>query len=148
MISYQSDGSHAGALSPGNFAVGLWFPIGFHLVEDLVKDDSAPPFDTDYRFAPLGFKAQYAFTQGLNQGAYRLGLPVFGGHESTHLGDEFTLHARALYPDFRRINVSYSGWTTRSSTIRERAGGGPPRSTRRWRASRTGTPTSRVRSGR
>jgi hypothetical protein len=107
LFGYESSGAKSGQLAPGSYAFGFWFPIGFHLVEDLVKDDSAPPFDTDYRFAPLGLKAQYAFQQGLNEGAYRLGARVFGGHESTHLGDEFTLHARALYPDFRRINVSY-----------------------------------------
>lgn len=107
IFGYDSGMSKAGPLSPGTFGWGFWFPIGFHLIEDLVKDDSSPPVDTDYRFAPLAFKAQYAFDQQAGQGAWRVGLRVFGGHESTHLGDEFTLHARRLYPDFKRINVSY-----------------------------------------
>jgi hypothetical protein len=106
IVGYESHLNKAGALVPGSFGVGLWFPIGFHLIEDF-KDDSAPPIDTDYRFAPLGLKAQYAFAQMPGAGAWRLGLRFFLGHESTHLGDEFTIHARALYPSFERINVSY-----------------------------------------
>jgi hypothetical protein len=107
IVGYESHLNKAGALVPGSFGVGLWFPIGFHLIEDF-KDDSAPPVDTDYRFAPIGLKAQYAFAQMPVSAAWRLGLRFFGGHESTHLGDEFTIHARTLYPTtFERINVSY-----------------------------------------
>jgi hypothetical protein len=106
IVGYERHLNKAGTLVPGSWGVGLWFPIGFHILEDF-KDDSAPPVDTDYRFAPVGLKVQYAFAQMPGQGAWRLGFRFFGGHESTHLGDEFVIHARNLYTDFERINVSY-----------------------------------------
>ena len=83
---------------------GIFVPIGFHMVEDF-KDDSAPIINTDYRFA-----VSLKYLRGLGNG-WGMGFKVEPvGHESTHLGDEFTLAASKNDPDFFRINVSYEYW--------------------------------------
>ena len=91
-------------LEPGEWGIGAWLPISFHMIEDLA-DSSAPIINTDYRFSGV-VKAQLALTR------YRwVGLRwVVFGHESTHLGDEFSLGARRRNADFERINVSYEYW--------------------------------------
>jgi hypothetical protein len=88
-------------LTPGVFGVGLWFPIDFHMIEDFV-DDSNPIINTDYRFG-LMLKARYDLST-----ASQLGFRAFAGHESTHLGDEFSVRGQDEHPDtFERINVSW-----------------------------------------
>lgn len=88
-------------LTRGVWGVGLWFPIDFHMIEDFV-DDSNPIINTDYRFG-LMLKAQYDLSSSA-----RLGLRAFAGHESTHLGDEFSVLGQAAHPGtFERINVSW-----------------------------------------
>ena len=92
----------------GKFGVGLWFPLSFHMIEDMGKDPSNPILDTDYRFSGL-VKAQW----GLRDNAAwwssaHVGAKFQFGHESTHLGDEFTLNAlHTHFADFLRVNVSY-----------------------------------------
>lgn len=94
------------------FAIGLTFPLSFHMVEDMGKDDSNPILNTDYRFGAM-LKAQIGLPErwGKIQDGH-IGIrfvPI--AHESTHLGDEFTLHATQKYGnDFRRVNVSYQYW--------------------------------------
>jgi len=91
-----------GPLLPNNWGLGLWIPVSFHMIEDF-KDESAPIVDTDYRFG-LMLKLQYAIADEM-----RLGVRfVPWAHESTHLGDEYTLIA-SRQPDltFERINVSF-----------------------------------------
>ena len=87
----------------GNWGVGFWIPISFHMIEDF-KDDSAPIVNTDYRFSFM-FKGQYAFAK-----SKQFGVRLQVGHESTHLGDEFTIAAQDSSPDFMRVNVSYEYW--------------------------------------
>ncbi|MEI9814985.1 MAG: DUF1207 domain-containing protein [Acidobacteriota bacterium] len=93
-------------------AVGLAFPLSFHMIEDMGNDESNPILNTDYRFG-LMLKAQYGLpsTWGIVHDGH-IGLrfvPI--AHESTHLGDEFTLHATQKYGNtFRRVNVSYQYW--------------------------------------
>jgi len=97
---------------------GVWIPISFHVIEDF-KDDSNPILNTDYRFSVM-MKFQMGLTAkktssgaSANPGASsksRLGMRLQLGHESTHLGDEFSLVARRTRPDFERINVSYEYW--------------------------------------
>lgn len=87
--------------APGGFGIGLWLPVNFHMVSDF-KDDSSPIINTDYRFGAV-VKATYGFT-----GQQSVSAKVHFGHESTHLGDEFTIHATEKYgAAFERINVSY-----------------------------------------
>jgi hypothetical protein len=84
----------------------LSLPVSFHMVEDF-EDDSTPVINTDYRFSLLA-KAQRGFAQG----SVAMRLQV--GHESTHLGDEFTLHAQnnaiLKHTVFDRVNVTYEYW--------------------------------------
>ena len=101
IAGYETENTASAPPTKGNWGIGFWFPISFHVLEDF-KDDSAPPIDTDYRFGGM-FKVGVGVSP-----QHRLGLLVHVGHESTHLGDEFTLHARqADGAAFRRINVSY-----------------------------------------
>lgn len=86
-----------------NWGVGFWIPISFHMIEDF-KDDSAPIVNTDYRFSGM-LKFQYSCAQ-----SKQFGVRFQFGHESTHLGDEFTIAAQDSSPDFIRVNVSYEYW--------------------------------------
>ena len=66
-------------VAAGAIGIGFWLPLSFHIIEDLSKDPSRPIL-----------------------------LKLEGGHESTHVGDEFTISAIERYPDtFQRVNVSY-----------------------------------------
>lgn len=94
------------------FAVGVFFPLSFHMIEDMGKDESNPILNTDYRFGAM-IKAQYGLPAKwgkISDGHIGLRyVPI--AHESTHLGDEFTLHATQKYGNaFRRVNVSYQYW--------------------------------------
>jgi hypothetical protein len=88
----------------GDFGIGLWAPVGFHMIEDF-KDASNPIVNTDYRFGAM-VKMKY----GLAPSRWLEGRFVPWAHESTHLGDEFSLTAREHNPKFERINVSYEYW--------------------------------------
>jgi hypothetical protein len=99
LSSQQSDGP----IEKGRWGLGLWIPVSFHVIEDF-KDESAPIVDTDYRF---GFMTKFQCGCFENM---RLGVRfVPWSHESTHLGDEYTIFA-AQDPSFERINVSYEYW--------------------------------------
>ena len=98
-----SDQSREGTLDRGRWGIGLWIPISFHVVEDF-RDTSNPIVDTDYRF---GFMLK--FQKALRDDMW-LGLRfVPWNHESTHLGDEYTILA-SRDPAFERVNVSYENW--------------------------------------
>jgi hypothetical protein len=85
----------------GEFGIGFWIPIDFHMIEDFV-DASNPIVNTDYRFGGM-VKAQYGVSP-----TQWLSLRAFAGHESTHLGDEYSLAAARVHPTtFERINVSW-----------------------------------------
>ena len=86
--------------SARKWGVGLWLPVAFHMIEDF-KDESNPIVDTDYRFGMMA-KLQV----GLTDRSWLSVRFVPWAHESTHLGDEYTIVAAAR-PGFERINVSY-----------------------------------------
>src|SRR5439155_8822020 len=73
-----------------------------------------PILDTDYRFnGMLKFERNMAKrpASGRQPAGRFFGLRLNAGHESTHLGDEFTIRARQSFPStFERINVSYEYW--------------------------------------
>ena len=78
----------------GDWGFGVWFPISFHMIEY-----------TDYRAGGM-LKATRTLRSGMDLHG-RFGL----GHESTHLGDEFTIIAERVHKDtFERINVSWEYW--------------------------------------
>jgi hypothetical protein len=74
-------------------------PITFHLLWDPFTDNQ-PIVDTDYEF---GLEESLRFS--VNDDT-ELRTGVYIGHESTHIGDEYTIKARSQGP-FPRINVSY-----------------------------------------
>ena len=89
-----------GAMSEGQWGIGVWTPVSFHVIEDF-KDESNPIVNTDYRFGAM-IKFQYGLSDTL-----RLGVRyVPWAHESTHLGDEYVIIAQRT-DGFERINVSY-----------------------------------------
>jgi hypothetical protein len=92
----------------GSFGFGLWFPLSFHVAEDMGKDPSNPILNTDYRFGGL-IKAQWGLADDRAfWSSAHLAAKFQFGHESTHIGDEFTLGALRVHPDeFIRVNVSY-----------------------------------------
>lgn len=101
LFGWESRSDLNGPIPEGAVGFGLWLPIDFHMIEDFV-DDSGPIVNTDYRF---GLMAKVR--RGLaDEKAWA--IRVFAGHESTHLGDEFSLVGQRRYPrEFERINVSW-----------------------------------------
>jgi hypothetical protein len=101
IVVFEINPGRDGEISRGGWGVGIWTPVNFHMVSDF-KDDSSPIINTDYRFAGM-VKVAYGLSEVTN-----LAWKVQFGHESTHLGDEFTIHAEQKYgATFERINVSY-----------------------------------------
>lgn len=100
IVGYQRERIGLARFAPGKWGVGFWVPISFHVIEDF-KDDSNPIVDTDYRFGMM-VKAQV----GLPGRAWLSVRFVPWAHESTHLGDEYTIFAQRRL-DFERVNVSY-----------------------------------------
>jgi hypothetical protein len=92
----------------GAIGIGLWFPLSFHMIEDMGKDPSNPILNTDYRFSGL-VKAQWGLADDrAGWSSAHIGAKFQFGHESTHIGDEFTLGAlREHFAEFERVNVSY-----------------------------------------
>ena len=101
LIGWDSRSDSEGLPPKGAVGFGLWLPIDFHMIEDFV-DDSAPIVNTDYRF---GLMAKIRRSLGDGKA---LAVRVFVGHESTHLGDEFSIVGQRRFPrDFERIDVSW-----------------------------------------
>ena len=101
VLGWESRRAINGRVPAGAFGIGLWIPIDFHMIEDFV-DSSSPIINTDYRFGAM-LKLQY----GLGTDRW-LGVRTFVGHESTHLGDEFSVVGQREFPTtFERINVSW-----------------------------------------
>lgn len=124
-VGYSQSISEITHVSPGDWGAGLWLPVSFHMTLDH-KDPSSPIINTDYRFK-LSFKAQHAFSDDVDIGLFNLDdafvelLLTPWGHESTHLGDEFSLAAQFSTPDeFRRINVSWEFWEVGLSYLKMR----------------------------
>jgi hypothetical protein len=102
----KADSTPSG-VAPGAFGIGLWFPLSFHMIEDIGKDPSNPILNTDYRFGGL-VKVQVGLPRDVWWSTAHVGAKFQVGHESTHIGDEFTLGAlRTHSAQFLRVNVSY-----------------------------------------
>jgi Protein of unknown function (DUF1207) len=103
LLGFENCGFASNTVHEGCTGFGLWLPVSFHMIEDF-KDASSPIINTDFRFSLLA-KVQKVFESG------SLAARVQVGHESTHLGDEFTIHAEDTYgSDFERVNVTYEYW--------------------------------------
>lgn len=101
VVGWESAPSDGGRVGQDEFGAGLWIFIDFHMIEDL-SDRSGPIVNNDYRFGGM-LKAQYGLA-----GSKWLAARLQFGHESTHLGDEFSIVGQREFPTtFERINVSW-----------------------------------------
>jgi len=81
--------------------------LGNILLIDMFEDITAPVINTDYFFGLKLAALKYTDHPFIRNVGLKL-VPVF--HESTHLGDEFSIHGYNDLPGFRRVNVSYEAW--------------------------------------
>jgi len=81
--------------------------IGNILLIDMFEDNTAPVINTDYFFGLKAAALKYIDHSFIRNIGFKL-VPVF--HESTHIGDEFSIHGYHDLPGFRRVNVSYEAW--------------------------------------
>jgi len=81
--------------------------IGNILLIDMFESNTAPVINTDYFFGLKTAAIKYIDHPFIRNVGFKL-VPVF--HESTHLGDEFSIHGYNDLPGFRRVNVSYEAW--------------------------------------
>lgn len=104
IVALQSEAAVNDGMPPGAWGLGFGLVIDFHMLEDL-QDVSNPILNTDYRFSGI-LKFQRGLREGW-RGAKWLSAKLQFGHESTHLGDEYSLAARRRFTEFERVNVSY-----------------------------------------
>jgi hypothetical protein len=81
--------------------------VGMNVLVDLYGPPTAAVINTDYF---MGFRTgllKYTDDKFVRNVGISL-IPLF--HESTHLGDEYSLHAYQKIPDFKRINLSHESW--------------------------------------
>jgi hypothetical protein len=81
--------------------------LGNILLIDMFEEQTAPVINTDYFFGLKAAAVKYTDHPYIRNIGLKL-VPVF--HESTHLGDEFSIHGYHDLPGFRRVNVSYEAW--------------------------------------
>lgn len=102
LIGWESESTRLNDFTAGGGGFGFWLPISFHMIGDIGHPEfSRPIVNTDYRFG-LALKGVY---KPWDRTAFEARAGVF--HESTHLGDEFSILAVRNGEDFRRINVAY-----------------------------------------
>jgi hypothetical protein len=73
----------------------------------MFEETSSPVINTDYFFGLKAAAVKYTGHPYIRNFGLKL-VPLF--HESTHLGDEFSIHGHHDLPGFRRVNVSYEAW--------------------------------------
>jgi hypothetical protein len=77
------------------------------LLIDMFEMNTAPVINTDYFFGLKAAAVKYMDNPYIRNIGLKV-VPVF--HESTHIGDEFSIHGYNDLPGFRRVNVSYEAW--------------------------------------
>lgn len=90
-----------------NFKFSVSGYLGNILLIDMFEKNTAPVINTDYFFGLKTAAIKYIDNPYIRNIGLKL-VPVF--HESTHLGDEFSIHGYNDLPGFRRVNVSYEAW--------------------------------------
>lgn len=90
-----------------NFKFSASGYLGNILLIDMFEELTAPVINTDYFFGLKTSAIKYIDHPFVRNVGLKL-VPVF--HESTHLGDEFSIHGFHDLPAFRRVNVSYEAW--------------------------------------
>ena len=78
--------------------------IGNILLIDMFETNTAPVINTDYFFGLKAAAIKYIDHPYIRNIGLKL-VPLY--HESTHIGDEFSIHGYNDLPAFRRVNVSY-----------------------------------------
>lgn len=81
--------------------------IGNLLLIDMFEEHTAPVINTDYFFGLKAAAVKYIDHPYIRNLGLKV-VPLF--HESTHIGDEFSIHGYHDLPEFRRVNVSYEAW--------------------------------------
>lgn len=99
-LFYLEDRSRKIKFSTGGY-------IGNILLIDMFEDITSPIINTDYFFGLQANALKY-FNGNFIRNAGVKFVPVF--HESTHIGDEFSLHGYNSISGFRRVNVSFEAW--------------------------------------
>lgn len=126
-------GFPAAGAKKGDWGLGVWVAISFHVIEDMWKDPSNPIVNTDYRFSLATLKYRRAMRVSPKTVTDADYLDVKWDvyhHESTHLGDEFVIGAIREFPQFERINVSYEFYDVAAGWEAHRPG--PKGGMRRW----------------
>ena len=90
-----------------NFKFSTCGFIGNILLIDMFEEITAPVINTDYFFGLKAAAIKYIDHPHIRNIGLKL-VPIF--HESTHIGDEFSIHGYHDLPGFRRVNVSYEAW--------------------------------------
>jgi hypothetical protein len=81
--------------------------IGNILLIDMFEEITAPVINTDYFFGLKTGAIKYLDNSYVKNIGLKV-VPLF--HESTHIGDEFSIHGFNDIPDFKRVNISYEAW--------------------------------------
>lgn len=81
--------------------------IGNILLIDMFEEITAPVINTDYFFGLKTGVLKYTDNRIIKNFGLKI-VPIF--HESTHIGDEFSLHGFNNIPEFKRVNISYEAW--------------------------------------
>jgi len=81
--------------------------IGNILLIDMFEEITAPVINTDYFFGIKTAIVKYVDNDYISNVGLKI-VPLF--HESTHIGDEFSIHGYSDIPEFRRVNISYEAW--------------------------------------
>jgi hypothetical protein len=81
--------------------------IGNNVLVDLFGPPTAAVINTDYFYGFRTGVVKYT-KHDIIRNYGLIVIPVM--HESTHLGDEFSLHGYQLVDGFKRINLSYETW--------------------------------------
>ena len=93
--------------SQKDFQFSLSGYIANILLIDMFEMNTAPVINTDYFFGLKAAAVKYMDNPYIRNIGLKL-VPIF--HESTHIGDEFSIHGYNDLPGFRRVNVSYEAW--------------------------------------
>ncbi len=81
--------------------------IGNILLIDMFEEITSPIINIDYFFGLQTGIIKYVDNELIRNVGLKL-VPIF--HESTHIGDEFSLHGYNDIPGFKRVNISYEAW--------------------------------------
>ena len=81
--------------------------VGNNVLVDLFGPPTAAVINTDYFMGVRTGLVKYIDKNNIRNIGFSA-IPVF--HESTHLGDEYSIHGYQKFPDFKRINITHESW--------------------------------------